>query len=115
MESVHKPSAPQAKVKVTAANAIRKLETAKTTKPITEITPSHPSTGMLELPLGIAINSRIMVTNPSTNSRIGSKKYLNARPSFRLPRIESATSPTQAVNTESSGTGNSRVALPRKN
>ena len=91
---------------------MRALETAKTTNPITAITPSHPRTGMLEFPFGIAMNSRIMVTKPSTNSRIGLKKYLKATPSVRLSLIESATSPAQAVKVEFSGTANSRVALP---
>ena len=114
MESVHKPRAPQVKVKAIAAKAMRMFETANTTKPITEITPSQPRTGILEFPLGIAINSRTMFTKPLTNSRIGLKKYLNERPSLRLPLIESATSPAQAVKAEFSGTGNSRVALPFK-
>ena len=112
MESVHRPRAPQAKVKATAAKAMRTFETAKTTKPINEITPSHPRTGILELPFGIAMNSRIMFTKPSTNSRMGLKKYLKASPSFRLSLIESATSPAQAVNFEFSGTASSNVALP---
>ncbi|CAB4337300.1 unannotated protein [freshwater metagenome] len=80
--------------------------------PITAITPSQPKTGMLEFPVGIAMNSLMMVTKPSMNSLIGLKKYLKAAPSVRLPRIESATSPAHVVNFVFSGTGNSRVALP---
>ena len=112
IESVQRPSAPQANVRVTANKAVFAFEIAKTIKPIKAITPNQPINGMVEPSIGIDIVWRMIVTKPSINSRIGVKKYLKAAPSVRLPRIESAKSPTKVVKAVFCGTAISRVYLP---
>ena len=81
---------------------------------MTAITPSHPSRVILESPAGIAIISRMPVTNPSINSRIGLKKYLKLAPSLLLARIDAATLPAHVVTPVSSGTAKTSVACPWK-
>ena len=114
IESFHKPKAPQAKVKAIAIIAVFNFETANTVNPIKARTPSQPISGIVAPCVGIEITSRMKVTNPSIICRIGLKKYLNAAPSVRLPRMDLATSPTNDVNGVFCGTAISNVNFPLK-